>query len=125
MPANSSDKTAEDLNALKAEVASGVPWSGRALMLALNFIPMLLAGATGLLIFAPYAGVGTRIGIAAAFFYLFPPAAAQFILSVAKFSEGQIAVGSAAFFAWWATFQLQVLFCRFPALEEALRLVPG
>ncbi len=34
-------------------------------------------------------------------------------------------MGTRAFFAWWALFNLQVLFCRAPLLEELLRLVPG
>jgi hypothetical protein len=39
--------------------------------------------------------------------------------------QGKIAPGSADFFKWWCVFNLQVLFCRFPSLEEALRVVPG
>jgi acetyltransferase-like isoleucine patch superfamily enzyme len=30
-----------------------------------------------------------------------------------------------AFVAWWACFQCQVLFLRFPVLEEIMRLLPG
>jgi hypothetical protein len=39
--------------------------------------------------------------------------------------EQRIAAGTKPFFAWWLMFQLQIVFCRCPFLEEALRLVPG
>ena len=35
-----------------------------------------------------------------------------------------IPLGSRDFFVWWFTLNLQMLFCRFPFLEEVLRLVP-
>jgi acetyltransferase-like isoleucine patch superfamily enzyme len=43
----------------------------------------------------------------------------------AYFSNTRFRVGSNAFLRWWYTAQWQVLFNRFPQLEEALRLIPG
>lgn len=125
MLANSSGKIAQDLKALNAEGASRLPWRGRVAMVSLNFIPMLLAGSTVLIVSLIHASLAARIGVAFAFVYLFPPLIARAVLLFLKIPEGRIAVGSRAFFAWWAVFQLQVLFCRFPAFEEALRAIPG
>ncbi|MGD9126551.1 MAG: hypothetical protein PVH19_04155, partial [Planctomycetia bacterium] len=37
----------------------------------------------------------------------------------------KIPLGSRDFFVWWFCLSLQVLFCRFPFLEELLRLIPS
>jgi acetyltransferase-like isoleucine patch superfamily enzyme len=57
--------------------------------------------------------------------YLAPPLAARFIRTVFPIREGHIAVSTPEFLTWWALFNLQVIYCRLPALEECLRLVPG
>src|SRR5262249_3948959 len=44
---------------------------------------------------------------------------------VAGQPQGRIALGTKPFFVWWLVFQLQIVFGRFPALEEMLRLIPG
>jgi hypothetical protein len=123
---NSSDKAAEELKDLRAAVAAvDVRWSGRVLMLGLNFIPLLHLVSTALLLVLPYASLAARIGISLTFLYLAPPLAARLVSAVAPIPEGRLAAGSGAFFRWWALFQLQVVFCRLPTLEEILRLIPG
>ncbi|HWP57523.1 MAG TPA: hypothetical protein VNL14_06540 [Candidatus Acidoferrales bacterium] len=95
------------------------------LLLALNFIPLAHVTITlALLVFSP-GNWFTRALLALAALYLLPPAIAYLVRTRWKIPEGRIAVGSTPFFAWWALFQLQMIFCRLPALEEALRLVPG
>lgn len=126
MLANSSSKTAAEFKSLKAAVVSSdFHWSGRALMIALNFVPLLHAVFAGLLLLLPLLHWFARIGLALGFLYLAPPLAARLILSFFAFPEGRIAVGAKPFFGWWVLFQLQVVFCRLPALEELLRLIPG
>lgn len=91
----------------------------RLAMLGWNFVPLLhLAGVV-------WAGarLGLPVGLAA--LYLFPPLAARVLLLARPVLPGTHAVGSPAFLTWWATAQLQMLFCRLPLLEEILRLVPG
>jgi len=126
MLANVSDKSAAEIKALETAAPSAeVGWSGRLLMIALNFIPMLHAAATAILLLSPYASLPRRIGVALAFLYFAPPLTARFILALVAIPEGHVAVGTRAFFSWWMLFQLQVVFCRLPALEEILRLIPG
>jgi hypothetical protein len=125
MLADLSDNRGNECAAIKAAMPDEIRWSGRLLMLALNFIPVLHALIAALLLLAPYAGFRARILAASAFLYLTPAFAARMIRSFAALPEGRISVGTRPFFVWWTLFQLQVVFCRFPALEEILRLVPG
>jgi len=126
MLANSSDKTAGELKALKGAIASAeVRWNGRLLMLALNFIPMIHVASTLLMLALPRASLLARIGGGLAWLYLAPPLLARLILFAANIPEGRFPVGAKPFFGWWILFQLQVIFCRLPALEEMLRLIPG
>jgi len=126
MLANSSNKTVEELKALKTAVASAdVRWKGRVLLLLLNFIPMIQAVSIALMFILPYASLPVRIGAGLGVLYLLPPLLARLVLSICAIPEGRIPIGTKAFFAWWASFQFQVIFCRLPALEEILRLVPG
>jgi len=126
MPAKSSDNLTGEFTAFKDATVSGeLRWRGKLLLLALNFIPLIhVISAVSVGILAPARGP-VRIGLACAVLYLLPPTLARLILFVAPITEGQIAVGSHAFFTWWTVFQLQVVFCRIPALEEILRLIPG
>ena len=126
MLANSSNKTVEELRALKTAAASAdIRWSGRLLMLLLNFIPMIHVASTVLAFVLPYATFPARIGVGLVLLYLLPPLFARLVLSIFTVPEGRIDVGTKPFFAWWASFQFQVIFCRLPALEEILRFVPG
>ena len=91
------------------------------LLLLLNFVPLLHLAAIVSACLLPLS-VGFRISAAIVVLYLLPPFCARFLLPV---PEGRIRIGSAAFFKWWSLLQLQMLFNRFPAFEELLRLVPG
>ncbi|MGH7774869.1 MAG: acyltransferase [Candidatus Binatia bacterium] len=97
----------------------------RVLLLALNFIPLLHIIIVILLALSPFVSWAGRLLLSAAALYLLPPFLARLVRAGWKIPEGRIAVGSKAFFAWWALLQLQMLFCRLPALEEFLRLLPG
>jgi hypothetical protein len=66
-----------------------------------------------------------RALLGSAALYLLPPVLAYIVRKLWRIPEGKIAFGSTAFFAWWTLLQLQMIFCRLPALEELLRLVPG
>jgi acetyltransferase-like isoleucine patch superfamily enzyme len=126
MLANSSDNLAAELKSVKAAANSTeIRWRGRLLMLALNFVPLIHVLLTISFLLLPYANWTIRVGIALAVLYLLPPLLARLILLLVTIQHGRIAVGSKAFFGWWTLFQLQVVFCRLPALEEILRLVPA
>jgi hypothetical protein len=126
MLANSSDNAANEVEALKRTAASDDwRWSARLLMLGLNFIPALHAVATIFLLVVPYMASPGRIGFALIWFYLVPALVARLVLTVSNIPEGRIPVSTKSFLAWWTLFQLQVIYCRLPVLEEILRLIPG
>lgn len=88
-------------------------------MLLLNVIPLLHAAGTLACFLTPFPWLAPVV------LYLLPLIPGRILREMLRSSPESIAVGSPAFLRWWACFQCQVLFMRFPALEEILRLVPG
>lgn len=114
-----------DLQATLKERAVLMNGPRRLWMLLLNYLPFLHAISIGLIVCCPWASLPMRILVGLFALYLAPPLAARLVRLVAPVREGRISMGTPAFFAWWALFNLQVIFCRFPAFEELLRMVPG
>ncbi len=75
--------------------------------------------------FLPWTSIEWRIFSSIALLYLLPPLLARLILLLAPCRLGIIQIDSSDFITWWALFNLQVIFCRLPILEEILRLIPG
>src|SRR5277367_5685390 len=102
MLANSSDNLAAELKTVKTAMNSTeIRWSGRLLMLALNFLPLIHVSAAMSLLLMPCANWPLRIEMALSVLYLLPPFVARLILFLAAIPHGRIAVGSGAFFRWW------------------------
>lgn len=98
--------------------------AGKILLLLLNFIPVLHVAAVLSPWFLPFS-IGIRACTAVVALYLLPPICGRLLLSLVRLPEGKLSIGSRAFFAWWSLLQMQMLFNRFPAFEELLRLIPG
>ena len=97
----------------------------RLVLLCCNYIPILHVALMACTLCLPWAACGWRIGAAFAVLYLLPPLAARCILRLWPIREGRIAMPSRDYFVWWIVLNLQVIFCRLPALEELIRLIPG
>jgi hypothetical protein len=97
----------------------------RLLMLVINYVPLLHVALLGVTLGIAWAPLRWRLLGGIGLLYLLPPLAARVIRTAAPLREGRIPVGTRHFFSWWALFNLQVIFCRLPALEELLRLAPG
>lgn len=94
-------------------------------LLALNAWPLLHAAATvSFALWLPATPL-VRFAATAACLLILPPLLARLALLRAPLPIGEIAIPSAAFFRWWTTWQLQMIFNRLPWIEELLRLVPG
>jgi len=105
--------------------AYGMTVGQRLAVLALNMLSPVHVVAVALLLVLPWATPLWRALGALGVLYLMPAVVARCILLVAPFRSTTTRIGSPEFIRWWALLNLQVLFCRFPALEEALRVVPN
>lgn len=94
-------------------------------MLVLNTTAFVLAAGVLCITALPWCRLPWRLLAGAAVLYGLPPVLARLILAVSPIRQGVIMQGSADFFKWWGVFNLQVLFCRLPMLEELVRIVPG
>lgn len=101
------------------EKSSADPGFARIAMLLLNLIPLLHAAGSIACLFTPWPWMFPVV------LYLLPLLPGRLLRESLKSAPAEIPLGSADFLKWWACFQCQVLFLRFPALEETLRLVPG
>ncbi|MBQ6471351.1 MAG: hypothetical protein IJJ33_05165 [Victivallales bacterium] len=59
------------------------------------------------------------------FLYLYPLICTRLALLIHPLRENRIRLFSVDYYVWWFTFCTQVIYLRFPALEEALRCVPA
>lgn len=106
------------------EKSSAESKSAQLAMLLLNLLPPLHAAGTLTCLFLPLSWP-LKIFTALAFLYILPLIPARILRESLRNSPPEISFGSADFLKWWACFQCQVLFLRFPALEEIIRLIPG
>lgn len=103
----------------------GFPFSKRVGIIAISYFSFFLALSVGCVAYLPWMVLGWRLCWAVLFLYLLPPLLARLILFAAPCRLGIIDIHSNDFIKWWALFNLQVIFCRLPFLEELLRLIPG
>ncbi len=93
-------------------------------MLLWNLFPLAYI-VTGVFAVLAVSGIGSRSGAALIWIYLVPPLLTRLWILVLGRPEGEVDETQAAFRHWWALSQFQLVFSRFPLLEEVLRLVPG
>jgi acetyltransferase-like isoleucine patch superfamily enzyme len=108
-----------------AGLGSNLSGPKRLLILFISYWAFFHAVAIGLMLGIPWTLFRWRLLAGLLLLYLIPPLAARILLWLVPIREGRIPIGRRDFFVWWALLNLQVIFCRFPALEEGLRLVPG
>ena len=65
------------------------------------------------------------IGYFLLWLYLLPPLLARLIITLFGRPVGMVSTDDRTHTLWWLLFQLQLIFNRFPILEEALRMIPG
>jgi hypothetical protein len=101
------------------EKSSADKTSVRLAMLLLNLIPLLHAVGTLACFLTPWPW------LAPIALYVMPLIPGRLLRASLRSCPPDILVGSSAFLRWWACFQCQVVFLRFPVFEEVLRLIPG
>jgi hypothetical protein len=112
--------------ASSADRAFDVPFSVRAAMVGLGFVPVMhLAAVLTPLALALAGGGGWLVVLALGILYLLPPLMVRLATWCWPLPAGDVALASPAFLRWWFTAQCQIIFARLPWLEELLRLVPA
>jgi hypothetical protein len=111
------------VGALPRPRAFDVPATFRVSMVLLGFIPMLHLIATALPLGLALTG---RVNNQAAWLspvilFLVPPLAVRLAARWKPLATGLVPPASAGFLQWWFTAQWQIIFARFPALEELMR----
>lgn len=94
------------------------------LLLALNAWPLVHVAAGVALALAMPWSLGWRAPAVLGWLLLLPPVLSRLVAG-SGLPSGEVTVPSRAFFRWWTTWQLQMLFNRLPWIDETLRLVPG
>ena len=105
--------------------AHGFSTGRRLLIVLLNFLPLTHVALVLTVLLWPWAGLDWRAPCAAATLFLLPPLLARGLRLTRPFRSATIPLDAPDFLRWWALWSLQALFCRFPFLEEVLRIVPG
>ena len=119
MPDASSDRPARPI--------FDVPLGHRLRMVALGYVPFLHLSTVAATFVLPLAG-GSPLPwslLSLAVLYLVPPLACRLASSITPAPDGTFELDTREFLRWWFLAQWQVIFNRFPVLEEALRMVPG
>lgn len=98
---------------------------GKLLLLLCNAIPLFQIVAIAIVIWRLRSTPGLCAGTVLALVYLLPPLLCRITMFLLPIGRHTIPLGSRDFFVWWFTLNMQMLFCRFPFLEELLRVVPG
>jgi hypothetical protein len=91
----------------------------QSVMLLLNLLPLLHAAASITCLFTPWPWLFPVV------LYVVPVISGRILREKLRSCPSDIELGSPTFILWWACFQCQVLFLRFPVLEEILRMIPG
>jgi hypothetical protein len=104
--------------------AAEYPAGLRFWMLILNFFPLCHVVGIAAIFLQPWR-LPVRLLAGLACLYLTPPILARIVSTVLSIQEGRIALNHPSFLGWWATAQFQMIFNRFPFLEEAVRVFPG
>ena len=95
------------------------------LIVALNYFPLLyFITPIVYIMITPTSAVGIVTAIFL-WLYVLPPVICRILLASSGLPEGRVNTNSRAFTKWWFLSQLQMVFNRFPFLEELLRIVPA
>lgn len=107
--------------------AFDVPAAFRVKMVLLGFIPLLHLTATILPVALALTGrLAPRLAwLTPVVLFVLPPLVVRVATTWSPLTVGRVEPGSTAFLHWWFTAQWQIVFARFPMLEELLRMIPG
>ena len=95
------------------------------LLLLIGYLSFAQVAALGTIVWLLHSRPAVCISAILVGLYLVPPITCRVVAWLLPIRRRRIEIGSRDFFVWWFVLNLQMLFCRFSALEEVLRVVPG
>lgn len=97
----------------------------RLLMLVFNYVPFFLfCGIVGS-IWKLHNNISLMFSIITLIIYVIPPLITRIALSFCPLKETEYMLFSKEYLVWWLIFCCQIIYLRFPFLEELIRTIPG
>lgn len=97
----------------------------RILMLLFNYIPFFLLCSVLTAIWKFHNNLPLMFGIIAVIIYVIPPLITRVALLICPLNKTEYELFSKEYYIWWLTFCSQIIYLRFPFLEEIIRIIPG
>ena len=97
----------------------------RFLILLLNYIPFFLFCGAVLSIWKLHDNIPLMFSVLILIIYIIPPLISRTVLFICPLKKTEYELFSKEYFVWAASFFSQMIYLRFPFLEEILRAVPG
>lgn len=97
----------------------------RILMLFFNYIPFFLLCGMLTSIWKLHNNIPILLGTIAVIIYVIPPLITRIALLIFPLNKTEYELFSKEYYVWWLTFCSQIIYLRFPFLEELLRVIPG
>ena len=97
----------------------------RILMLLFNYIPFFLFCGVVTSIWKFHNNIPLMFTIIGMIIYIVPPLITRIALLICPLKKTEYELFTKEYYVWWLTFCTQIIYLRFPFLEEIIRVIPG
>lgn len=97
----------------------------RILMLLFNYIPFFLFCGVVTSIWKFHNNIPLMFAIIGIIIYIVPPLITRIALLICPLKKTEYELFTKEYYVWWLTFCTQIIYLRFPFLEEIIRVIPG
>ncbi|MDH3762400.1 MAG: hypothetical protein OEU50_15575 [Gammaproteobacteria bacterium] len=95
------------------------------LTILINYFPAIYLIASAVIVVPADYAIEIKLLFILAWIYFLPPLICRLLILIWGRPLGTVSSASPTFIYWWFLTQLQIVFIRFPFLEEVLRIIPG
>ena len=97
----------------------------RILMLLFNYIPFFLFCGVVTSIWKFHNNIPLMFAIIGMIIYIVPPLITRIALLICPLKKTEYELFTKEYYVWWLTFCTQIIYLRFPFLEEIIRVIPS
>ena len=97
----------------------------RILMLLFNYVPFFLICSIIFTVWEFHEHIKLMLLIIICIIYVIPPLITRIALLIYPLKQTEYELFSTGYYVWWLTFCCQIIYLRFPFLEEMIRCFPG